>query len=52
MRVESINLYSNFPSSKNTGKVANIDEIKSILYLGIKSDIPHTESKRKVDIII
>lgn len=52
MRVESMNLSTRFPQMRNTGKVANLQEIKAILYLGIKSDIPHAESKRKVDIII
>ena len=52
MRIESINLSGRIPQMKNTGKVASIDEIKSILYLGIKSDVPNTDSKRKVDIII
>ncbi|MDC7225280.1 MAG: hypothetical protein PQJ61_00790 [Spirochaetales bacterium] len=47
----------NFNSStdstiRHSGKVANVDEIKAILFLGIKSDIPMKDPKRKVDIII
>ena len=53
MRVETMNFnISNGSNIKHHGKVADIEEIKSILFLGIKSDIPVKEPKRKVDIII
>ena len=52
MRIESMNYNSQSSHHRNTGKVANAEEIKSILYLGIKCDIPAGDQKRKVDIII
>ena len=53
MRVESMNLNGANISSAGKGRaVASVDEIKSILFLGIKSDIPAVDPNRKVDIII
>ncbi len=53
MRVDGVNFNSsNVSSIKKSGNVAGADEIKSILFLGIKSDIPAGDTKRKVDIII
>ena len=52
MRVESMNYINTASPYGNRGKVANAEEIKAILFLGIKSDIPASDRKRKVDIII
>jgi|GEM_PF-5485968 len=53
MRVESMNFNSiNNSTVKHRGKVADVEEIRAILFLGIKSDIPVKDPKRKVDIII
>ncbi len=52
MHIESINNYSQIHQPPKHSNVANAEEIKSILYLGIKCDVPSSEQKRKVDIII
>ena len=53
MRVESSSFYSiNNPALRRSGQIADAEEIKAILFLGIKSDIPIKDRKRKVDIII
>lgn len=53
MRVENIgfNIQKNSMVAKGVA-VANAEEIKAILFLGIKSDLHPSEQKRKVDIII
>ena len=53
MRIDSMNLHSiNISSAGKSREVVDVEDIKLILFLGIKSDIPLTDKKRKVDIII
>ena len=53
MQVESINFNSiKAPQAVRKEHIADANDIRSILYLGIRTELPAAESKHKVDIII